>query len=159
MIDWPENYRPGMSVAHVRNEIEIPAHAETIWSWLIRARLWPTWYSNSQGVLIEGGSQDLSLGCRFRWKTFGVTLNSRVEEFVPPQRLAWSARSSGLAAYHAWLIEDTPSGCHVLTEESQNGLLARLGHALRPNNMSRYHQMWLEQLRAKAISGPPPQST
>jgi hypothetical protein len=88
-----------------------------------------------------------------------VTLNSKVEEFVPPERLSWSARSAGVSAYHAWLIERRASGCYVLTEESQNGMLARLSSALRPNNMKRYHQLWLEQLMAKAMSGPPTGST
>jgi uncharacterized protein YndB with AHSA1/START domain len=159
MINWPENYNPERTVVHVRNEIEIPAQPEVVWSWLVRARLWPTWYPNSQNVLVEGGGTDLKLGSRFRWRTFGLTLNSRVEEFVPPERLSWSARSSGVAVYHAWLIGRLPSGCHVLTEESQNGLIARISNALRPNNMSKYHQVWLEQLRAKAISGPPPTLT
>jgi hypothetical protein len=96
-------------------------------------------------------------GSRFRWKTFGVTLDSKVEQFVPFERLAWSAHSTGIDVYHAWLIERRSSGCYVLTEESQNGLMARLSSMLRPNNMSRYHQLWLEQLLAKARTGPPPE--
>jgi len=103
-----------------------------------------------------GGGPDLQQGSRFRWTTFGVSLDSRVEEFVPYERLAWSARATGIDAYHAWLIEKRPSGCHVLTEETQNGWLARLSNALRPQNMSRQHQDWLEGLSRKAGEGPPP---
>lgn len=141
---------------HVRNELEMPAPAESVWAWLIRAKLWPTWYANSQNVMIEGGASDLAPGMRFRWRTFGVTLNSKVEEFVSGERLAWSALSAGISAYHVWLIERRPQGCYVLTEETQNGLMARMSSALRPNNMSKYHQLWLEQLMAKATAGPPP---
>ena len=93
----------------------------------------------------------------FTWRSFGVSLKSKVEEFVPCQRLAWSAIGMGLEAYHAFLIEGIPNGCHILTEETQNGWLARLGHTLRPRNMSEKHQMWLEQLRTKAHSGLPPE--
>ncbi len=156
MIRWPERYRPETAAVHVRNEIEIPATPETVWAWLIRATLWPTWYANSQNVRIDSGGSDLAAGSKFRWKTFGVTLNSSVEEFSPPERLSWSARSTGIDVYHGWLIERTPAGCHVLTEESQNGLAARLSNALRPNNMSRYHQLWLERLLLKAKTGLPP---
>jgi uncharacterized protein YndB with AHSA1/START domain len=156
MIHWPENYLPEKAAVHVRNEIEIPAPPETVWAWLIRATLWPTWYPNSLNVKIEGGGTDLAAASRFRWKSFGVTLDSRVDEFAPPERLSWSAHSMGIDAYHSWLIARTSSGCHVLTEESQNGFVARLSNALRPNNMSRYHQLWLEQLLAKARTGPPP---
>jgi hypothetical protein len=50
-------------------------------------------------VIADGGSE-LKLGMKFRWKTFGVSLSSTVEEFIPPERLAWSARSAGFDAYH-----------------------------------------------------------
>ena len=96
-------------------------------------------------------------GSTFRWKTFGVTLDSRVEEFVPFERLTWSARAMGIDAYHAWLIEATPAGCHVKTEETQNGWLATLNSALRPNHMRQKHQAWLEGLLSRARTGPPKQ--
>ena len=141
---------------HVRNELEMPVPSELVWGWLVRAELWPTWYSNSRNVVIEGGGPNLRPESRFRWTTFGVRLDSRVEEFVPGERLAWSARAMGIDAYHAWLIEKRPSGCYVLTEETQNGWLARLSNTLRPQNMSRQHQSWLEGLLRKAREGPPP---
>jgi len=156
LIRWPEKQSPELTKVHVRNELEIPVSSEVVWAWLIRAELWPTWYGNSKRVVIEGGGPDLRLGSRFRWTTFGVRLDSRVEEFVPGERLAWSARATGIDAYHAWLIEARPSGCYVLTEETQNGLLARLSDMLRPQNMSKQHQNWLESLQRKAAEGPPP---
>ena len=105
--------------------------------------------------MIEGGASDLEAGSRFRWKTFGVTLNSRVEEFSPVQRLAWSSRGTGVDSYHVFFIEQRPRGCHVLNEETENGWLASLSNALRPKNLSEKHQLWLEGLRTKAQSGPP----
>ena len=36
---------------------------------------------------------------------------------------------------------------YVLTEETLNGWLARLGALAMPNRMSRWHQRWLEGLR------------
>lgn len=156
MINWPEKYSPGKGSLHVRNEIDIQANPETVWAWLIRAKDWPTWYSNSRDVVIEGGAPDLQAGSKFRWKTFGVSLNSKVEEFSPNQRLSWSARGLGIDAYHAFLIEGRPNGCHVLTEETQYGWLARLGNTLRPKMTSNQHQLWLERLRAKAQGGLPP---
>jgi len=44
---------------------------------------------------------------------------------------------------------------HVLTEETQNGWLARLGKLLMPNRMAANHQLWLEGLSARGESGPP----
>ena len=156
LIRWPEKYSPERTKVHVRNQLEIPAPSAVVWAWLIRAELWPIWYANSRGVVIEGGGPDLREASRFRWTTFGVKLDSKVEEFVPGERLAWSARATGIDAYHAWLIENRPSGCYVLTEETQNGFLARLNNVLRPQDMSKQHQNWLEALKQKAATGPPP---
>lgn len=156
MIRWPPKYSPDRTKVHVRNQLEMQASSEVVWAWLICAQLWPTWYTNSKRVVIEGGGPDLRAGSTFRWTTFGVTLDSKVEEFVPGERLAWSARAAGIDAYHAWLIEKRPSGCYVLTEETQNGWLAWLSNVLRPRNMSEHHQNWLEGLQRKAAEGPPP---
>jgi uncharacterized protein YndB with AHSA1/START domain len=156
-IFWPSGYEPEKSPIHVHNQIAITAPPETVWAWLIRAQLWPTWYPNSADLsFLNGKPPDLTLGTRFRWKTFGVTIVSEVLEFEPYERVAWDAHSSGLEAYHAWLIQRAEEGCIVLTEETQRGWLARLGKAVRPKRMEQQHQIWLEGLRAKAVSGLPP---
>ena len=156
-IVWPSEFEPEPAPVHVRNEIEMAAPPERAWAWLVRAPLWPTWYRNSKRVrLLRGGYPDLALGSRFHWWTFGVPITSEVREFAPPQRLAWDAVGTGVRAYHAWLITPTPRGCHVLTEETQHGVLAQLGAFLMPNRMSKYHQIWLESLRDRAEGGLPP---
>ena len=94
-------------------------------------------------------------GAKFRWQTFGAPLQSQVHEFEPFEQLAWNAKSSGIDAYHAWLIEKTRTGCHVVTEENQNEGVAFTANVPRPRNMGKYHQMWLEQL-VKAKSGSRP---
>jgi uncharacterized protein YndB with AHSA1/START domain len=159
-IRWPPRYEPVRAAVHVRNEISIPAPAEVVWAWLIRAMLWPTWYRNSAYVsFVSGSPPDLGAGTRFSWKTFGVRIESTVIEFVPTERLAWDARGRGIEAYHAWLIRTSPHGCSVVTEETQHGWLARLGQLLMPDRMHRFHQVWLEALKAKAAMGMPPRES
>ena len=153
-IQWPDEFAPARAPIHVRNELAMPASAPVVWAWLIRARDWPSWYSNSHAVRIESGAADLESGSTFRWQTFGVNCVSHVEEFVPPQRIAWNARGVGVWAYHAWLIRPAAAGCTVLTEETQYGFLARMGGLLMPDRMHRLHQVWLEALRNKAQQGP-----
>jgi hypothetical protein len=156
-IEWPAHYEPAVSPIHVRNELPIPAAPPRVWAWLIRASLWPTWYSNSANIkFLAGWPPDLALGTQFQWKTFGVTIRSTVLEFVPFERLAWDAHATGVDAYHAWLIRKTPEGSHILTEETQHGLIARLGKLLMPDRMWRGHQVWLEGLAAKSSTGGPP---
>jgi uncharacterized protein YndB with AHSA1/START domain len=149
-IVWPSRYEPGKPPIHVRNEIEIASSPDRVWDALIRAPLWPLWYANAANVVIEGGADTLSLGGRFRWRTFGVRIASTVMEFVPYERLAWDAHAAGVDAYHAWLIEPTTTGCHILTEETQYGVLARLSALVMPKRMATEHQRWLEGLKTRA---------
>lgn len=158
-IVWPPHYAPGRAPVHVRNERAMPASPEGIWAALVRAAEWPEWYPNAAHVrFLRGAPPDLADGTRFRWKTFGVTIESTVLEFVPFERIAWDARSFGLDAYHAWLIRPTTNGCHVLTEESQHGWLARLGNFVFPRRMYRGHELWLDSLERRVSQGPPPHS-
>jgi hypothetical protein len=157
-IIWPERFDPARAPVHVLNEIDVPTSCDPVWAWLVRAQLWPSWYDNSadmQFVNIPG--PDLRPEAEFSWRTFGVRVKSTVQEFDPPFRLAWSAKGMGVDAYHAWLLEPTLEGCHVITEESQYGALARTGNLLMPNRMSQGHQRWLEALRDNAVRGLPPQ--
>jgi uncharacterized protein YndB with AHSA1/START domain len=156
-IHYPDKYRPDRTWVFVRNELDVAAPCHRVWAWLVRADRWPTWYSNSQDVELEHAASiaGLSLGTQFRWKTFGVRLRSVVEEFVPGERIAWTAKAFGVDAYHAWLLTPTATGCHVLTEETQNGWLAALSQFFMPNRMHNGHQMWLERLQEKAAREEP----
>jgi hypothetical protein len=156
-VQWPARYAPGSAPVHVRNALVMQADAGAVWAWLIRARLWPTWYPNAANVeFLQGAPPDLATVTRFRWRTFGVTLESTVREFVERERIAWDARGTGVDAYHAWVIRRTTAGCHVLTEETQHGWLARVGSIVTPQRMHKYHQLWLERLRDNAARGFPP---
>lgn len=124
----------------------------------MRAPLWPSWYPNASNVVLAGGASDLSFGVTFTWRTFGVAIRSTVVEFEPCERIAWNAFGDGVDAYHAWEIARTAGGSHVLTEETQYGWAARLGSVVFPNRMSKFHQLWLDQLSAKAKGGAPPET-
>lgn len=156
-VHWPDRYQPNNCPVHVRNELDMAASQEQVWAWLIRAALWPTWYHNSANVkFLDGTEPDLQKGSRFRWKTFGVTITSTALEYVPGERIAWNAHAFGLDVYHAWVLQPSTKGCHVLTEESQHGWLARLSNFFLPNQMYKNHQLWLEGLEKKASAGLPP---
>jgi uncharacterized protein YndB with AHSA1/START domain len=156
-VRWPNHYEPSRCPIHVRNELDMAASPEHVWAWLTRPTLWPDWYLNSANVeILEGPAPELGDGTRFRWKTFGITIGSTVLECVPNERVAWEAQAFGIDVYHAWVLRPSPKGCHVLTEETQHGWLARLGKLFMPNRMYKYHQLWLEALESKAREGLPP---
>jgi len=150
-IHWPERHHPDVSGVHVKNHLEIQLSPRAVWDRLIHAKDWPEWYPNAANVrLLNDDGDALKLGTQFRWKTFGMNIECVVEEFEPAGRLAWSSKSFGMSVYHAWLITERPGGCHVLTEETQNGFVPRIAKLLMPGQMHKYHQIWLEQLAIRA---------
>jgi hypothetical protein len=149
-IRWPAAFEPQVAAVHAVNRLDMPAAPAAVWKVLIRAAEWPLFYANASKVKIDGGGRDLFAGARFTWRTFGIDLVSQVEEFVPEERIAWTAKAFGVWVYHAWLITPTPAGCHVLTEETQHGILSRASRILFPSRMERWHQTWLEGLAARA---------
>lgn len=78
-----------------------------------------------------------------------------VTEYVPGRRLAWSTSvdgdETGSTAYHGWVITPTVDGCHVLSEETQQGefFLELIGRK-HPGALFRYHQDWVEGLARAA---------
>ena len=82
-IRWPARFRPGTAPIHVRNTLAVAAPPAAVWVRLVRATGWPDYYANASKVRIDGGGDDLAAGTTFRWRTFGVDLVTRVEEFVP----------------------------------------------------------------------------
>ena len=157
-ITWPDALLPAQASVFVSNELIIPTPAAAIWPWLIRAELWPNWYPNSADIhFLSHAGPDLRDRSRFRWRSFGISITSKVREFVPGQRLAWSTQGIGLDAYHAWLL--IPIGecaTRVVTQETQTGWLARLHQTLMPRRIAKQHQLWLERLSACAQAGQPP---
>jgi Polyketide cyclase / dehydrase and lipid transport len=149
-IIWPPGFAPGECPIHVVNRIDVAASPAKVWPHLVRAGDWPNFYANASNVAIDGGGDDLHQNARFRWRTFGVGLDTQVREWVPNARIAWLATAFGIRAYHAWLIVPTDGGCTVVTEETQHGLLARAGKLIFPNRMHRWHQIWLEGLKARS---------
>jgi hypothetical protein len=112
LIHWPEGFSPKQTDAFVHNQIFINAPAKVIWSNLVNAKDWPSWYSNSADVQITNADEDrLGPKSQFKWKTFGFPVSSRVNEFVPDIRLGWFGDGTGIHAYHTWLIIEKSNGC------------------------------------------------
>jgi Activator of Hsp90 ATPase homolog 1-like protein len=150
-IQWPERFRPDRCPVWVSNSRTMPIARRSIWHWLIRAESWPRWYPNSSNVVVSDSPQGvLRPGAEFRWRTFGVSIRSTVVEFHPEERIAWTGKCAGLEIYHAWLLEVRGQDTYVLTEETQHGWLARLGHFVSPLRMHRGHALWLESLESRA---------
>ena len=151
IIIYPTKFKPSNCPIFEHNEIFINASPEKIWFWLTKATSWPQWYSNASNIqILNKDKNHLQSASKFKWKTFGVNLTSEVEEYMPSQRLAWRAEGMGVLAYHAWLIISNENSCKVITEETQQGWVCRLGKLFMPNSLHNHNQLWLEGLKNKS---------
>jgi hypothetical protein len=82
-IHWPEGFSPDQADLFSHNELHIAASCERVWKHIVEATKWPQWYPNSKDVQIIGGGDELNAGGVFRWTTFGLPLESRINEFTP----------------------------------------------------------------------------
>lgn len=153
--NWPPPHVPSTVPVYAYNEIRTPLTPEQLWPVLVDATAWPRWYSNARDVQIQGGAERLAADSTFTWTTFGMRVTSTVQEFAPCTRLAWEGKGRGSTGYHRWDLRRTPEGeTLIVTEEVQNGLLARLLGPLVRRSIERQHQRWLEALVRTAEGAP-----
>ena len=104
-IRWPDGFDPDDADLFAHNAVIINAPTMTVWAKLVAAAAWPTWYSNASDVVIDDPSGELGEHVTFNWTTFGLTIASKVADFVPyaaPQLVRQRrsvARLSHLAAH------------------------------------------------------------
>ena len=158
-VIWPARYDPRISPIYALNDIDVDAPPAVVWTLLVEAENWGSWFAPENQVKILGGGSELALDTRFSRVTIGHPMSLAVTEFEPGRRLAWSTSvdgdDTGSSAYHGWVVTPTATGCHVLSEETQQGpwFLEMLGHR-HPGGLYSYHQQWVEDLaRAAAARG------
>jgi len=101
-----------------RDEIEINAPIETIWSIQTDVNNWPSWQPDVDGAVAEG---PLEAGSVFRWQTAGLDITSTVEEIDAPRRIVWGGPAQGIVAVHVWTFEPQDDAVLVRTAESWEG--------------------------------------
>jgi uncharacterized protein YndB with AHSA1/START domain len=154
-VIWPKEFDPNISPIYALNDVDVKAPPEVVWKLLIDAENWSNYFAPENQVRIFGEHRELALGTEYDRVTVGYLMHLVVTEFEPRRRLAWKTVVDGddtySTAYHGWVITPTETGCHVLTEETQQGpwFLEVLGHQ-HPGGLYRYHQQWVEDLARAA---------
>ncbi|QCB43302.1 SRPBCC domain-containing protein [Sphingomonas sp. PAMC26645] len=154
-VKWPERYGPDKSAIYALNDIDVNAPPEVVWSLLVDAENWSDYFPHEDKVKILTGEPELALGTRYTRVTVGYPMSLEVTEYVPGRRISWATTvdgdETGSSAYHGWVITPTETGCHVLSEETQQGpfFLELLGEK-NPGGLYKYHQDWVEKLALKA---------
>jgi uncharacterized protein YndB with AHSA1/START domain len=126
MTEQPQTREPAISsdspVAST-HEIAIDAPVDRVWEVLTAIDRWPAWNPDVKSVSIDG---PVERGSSFRWKAGPGTITSHVEHLERPHVVAWSGRTLGIRAVHVWRLESRDGGTLARTEESYDGLVARV---------------------------------
>jgi predicted SnoaL-like aldol condensation-catalyzing enzyme/uncharacterized protein YndB with AHSA1/START domain len=154
-VTWPYQYDPRRSAIYSLNDVDVKAPAEVVWKLLVDAKNWSRYFPAEDQVRILTGEPGLALGTKYSRVTVGFLMNLIVTEYDPGRRLSWSTvvdgDETGSTAYHGWVVTPTDDGCHVLSEETQQGpfFLEEIGRK-HPGALYGYHQEWAESLARAA---------
>jgi uncharacterized protein YndB with AHSA1/START domain len=105
------------------DEIDIAASPQAVWEILTDLESWPRWNPDVKSMDAQG---ELAQGSVFRWKAGPGTITSTIQEVEPARRIAWTGTTFGVKAKHVYRLEARGEGTRVHTEESYEGLVARL---------------------------------
>jgi hypothetical protein len=129
------------------SEIEIAVAPEAAWAVLTAIGEWPSWNPAITSVSFEG---ELDEGSEFRWKAGPGTIRSTIRDLDAPWRIAWTGTSLGIKAIHVHTLERSNGGTLVRTEESYDGLVARLFRGRLQKTLDGALQSGLQHLKAEA---------
>jgi uncharacterized protein YndB with AHSA1/START domain len=104
-------------------EIDIDAPIDRVWEVLTAIERWPAWNPDVKSVSVEA---PIAEGVTFRWKAGPGTITSRIEHFERPRVVAWSGSTFGIRAIHVWRLEARNGTTLARSEESYEGLVARV---------------------------------
>ncbi|KAJ4245737.1 hypothetical protein NW762_013861 [Fusarium torreyae] len=152
-IVWPSGHSPASAAVFAHNEVHINASPERVWSLLIDCTKWPQWYKHCTDVSVLDGGHVLQKDATFRFKTLRTYFQPKVVIFEPYTSLVWEAQGPAwTSGAHAWHIEPSATGCKVITEEAQRGLLLSVIGGRVKKNLEFNHEDWLQSLKALAES-------
>ena len=128
-------------------EIEIAAPPEVAWDVLTDVGGWPSWNPAVTSVSFGG---EVAPGSAFRWKAGPGTITSTIRDVEPLHRIAWTGTSFGIKAIHVHTFEPRNGGTLVTTEESYDGLVARVLRGRLQRVLDSALQGELQHLKAEA---------
>jgi uncharacterized protein YndB with AHSA1/START domain len=109
--------------ATAHGELQIDADPQTVFAVIAAIDQWPSWNPDVRSVTLQGPVQP---GTVFRWKAGPGTITSTLQVVDPPHELAWTGTTMGIKAVHVFRFQASEDGTLARSEESWEGLPARL---------------------------------
>ena len=130
-----------------KGEIEIAAAPEVVWDVLTTIDRWPSWNPQVKSMDMQGG---LAEGTQFRWKAGPGTITSTIRRVEAPRLIAWTGKTFSINAIHEYRLEPRDGKTSVRTEESYEGLIARLFRGPLQKTLDEALEEGLGHLKAEA---------
>jgi uncharacterized protein YndB with AHSA1/START domain len=131
----------------VEGEIEIAAATELVWDVLTTIEDWPQWNTDVKSMEVVGPTEP---GTTFRWKAGPGTIKSKIETVERPRFIAWRGSWLGISVIHVWRLDRSGGGTRVQTQESVEGIPARLLPGRHRRVFERSTQTSLHALKIEA---------
>jgi hypothetical protein len=155
MVDGTEAHRPADSPIETNEgapivgaaEIEIAATPDVVWQVLTEIDRWPSWNPQVRSASLEGS---LDEGSEFRWKAGPGTIRSTITHVEQPRKVAWTGRTLSIKAIHVYVLEPRDGTTLVRTEESYDGIVARVFRRPLQKTLDRALEDGLRDLKAEA---------
>jgi uncharacterized protein YndB with AHSA1/START domain len=130
-----------------RDEIFIDAPLSTVWGLHTDISSWSEWLPDIDSSTIQG---PLAVGTVFRWQTYGLSIESTIQEIDSPRRIVWSGPAQGITGIHVWTMTPSEDGVLVHTEESWDGDPVRAQPEEMQRALNGSLRAWLQSLKHKA---------
>jgi uncharacterized protein YndB with AHSA1/START domain len=104
-------------------DLVIAASPDTVWDVITDIERWPSWNPDVRSMSFSG---DVEEGAQFRWKAGPATISSTIRRIERPRLIGWIGQTLGIDAMHVYRLEPRDGKTLVTTEESYDGLLARV---------------------------------
>jgi carbon monoxide dehydrogenase subunit G len=131
-------------------DIFIKAPRDAVWNILSDLENWPSWNPGVSKISVNG---PVEVGTSFKWVGGRSKIVSRLEEVDPPRRIAWSGKTLGIRAIHVWELSNKDGGTQIHTEESFEGLVARLFRGIARKTLAKALAQGISSLKAAAERG------
>jgi uncharacterized protein YndB with AHSA1/START domain len=129
------------------SEAEVSASRDLVWDVLATVEAWPSWNPDVTWASMDGR---LSEGTNFRWKAGPATITSTLQYIEAPARIAWTGTTFGIEARHIYALEARGGVTLVRTEESYDGLIARIFRSRLQKKLEDSLESGLAHLKAEA---------
>ncbi len=130
-------------------EIEINTIVENVWNILTDFENWSKWNKSVTKMKVNG---EVKVGTIFEWTANNSKIISKIEEINAPNKIVWTGKTFGIKALHIWEFKYLDGKTSVFTQESFEGIIAKLLKGMLSKMLHRTLQQNLRDLKQIAES-------